>query len=167
MWTSEYISVLGCFFFCLSSTSIFHVLPCAGGNQGQSCPIPPLERPLLRLSVTQGTPTGPRRVQLALPGTLSFRIRAECSVASRVLWKQVRASASASLIPWAYGVLPVLTWSKDTSRSALLGTRSSEFSCLSPLVQSARTSGLQQGRMRASSFCPHPGLLAHGRSLCG
>ena len=44
---------------------------------------------------------------------------------------------------------------------------SSEFSCLSPLVQSARTSGLQQGRMRASSFCPHPGLLAHGRSLCG
>ena len=44
---------------------------------------------------------------------------------------------------------------------------SSEFSCLSPLVQSARTSGLQQSRMRASSFRPHSGLLAHGCSLCG
>ena len=56
-------------------------------------------------------------------GPSCSRITVECSVASRVLWKQVRTSTSASLGPWAYGVPPILTWCKDTSRPALLGTQ--------------------------------------------
>lgn len=36
------------------------------------------------------------------------------------------------------------------------------------LVQSAKTSGYQQSRMKASSFPSHPGFLVHvERSLCG
>lgn len=155
-------------FFCLSSTSIFHALPCAGGSQGQRCPIPAIrEVPPVAVGHTKDTcwatasalrfawdPLVPGlELSAAWPaGSSGSRsARPLQPLSAQGLTGCCLSSLGASMRP-------------DQPCSEL---GSSEFSCLSPLVQSVRTSGLQQSRMKASSFRPHPGLLVHGRSLCG